>query len=225
MQCSPLCDRQSIFTGNGRQLLGIGVGVFKKPEFELQAQNIACCRIDHCQVDLAVIKQRLEVVEIRVACHFHIDARRHRLESRLTVIFGKAVNLQLPNGVPVADDQTLVSPLAAQHPAQQEFVAGCRHAIYIAERGHEGRDTGVGGCFERGQVDVTKLALRDVGCSVITSGFGRPVSRKMLGAGCNVADSSQIITLESLDSGCTHNTREIGILAVTLGDSPPARIA
>ena len=73
------------------------------------------------------------MIAVGVSRHLHIDAGIGGLVRRLPVILGQPVNPKLTDGIPVADDEAVESPFAAQHIFEDVAVSRRRYAVQIGE--------------------------------------------------------------------------------------------
>ncbi len=78
---------------------------------------------------------------------------------------------------------------------------------------------------ERREVDFAEGPLRDEGRVVLAPGLGGAVGDPMLGAGDDAIRGEVILTLEPMHTSPRHRRSQVGILAGSLGDPPPARVA
>ena len=67
------CD--GIRVGRFRQAPRVRVRVIEQAEPELDAQNVGDGVIDNVEIDPADVDECLEVFRVRIAVHFHVDAR------------------------------------------------------------------------------------------------------------------------------------------------------
>ncbi len=206
--------------------LRIDVRIVEKPEPELQPQDVADGVVQLLFAYLSVADQVGDVVEIGVRHHVHVDTGRERQSGRIGLVGCEAVRDQLAGGVPVGDDHAVESPLVAQHLLQQPAVGGRGDAVVVVERGHDGHGAAVADRLLEGrQIDVAEQALGDVGRVVVAASLGGSVADEVFGAGGHAGRVADSVALIAPRHGGTHDGRQVGILARTLGDTAPARVA
>ena len=125
----------------------------------------------------------------------------------------------------VADDEAVELPLVAEHPGERERVGRAGHAVDGVERAHERPRAGLERRPERREIDRAQGPLREVHGVVIAAPLRRAVSDPVLGAGQDPIRGGGVVALEAADAGPGHDRSQVGILARSLRDPPPSRVA
>ncbi len=95
------------------------------------------------------------------------------------------MNRQLPNGIPIANHESVKAPFVAQYLPQQELVARGGYAIEIGKRSHQGRHASIDGRLERTQVNIAQLVFRNIRGRIITTTFDRAIACEVFCASRN----------------------------------------
>ncbi len=198
-------------------------GTVEEAEPELHPQDAAAGVVDQRLVDLAVADQVGEVGEVRATDHVEVDPGLDRQPGGLAVVAGDAREDDLPDAVPVADDDAVEAPLALEHVAQQVAVRVHRHAVDVVERGHHAEHAGLHRGPERPQVQVAQGVLAHRHGVVVAASRGQPVADEVLGARAEPVGPGRVVALEALGRGGREPGREHGRLAERLRHPAPAR--
>ena len=129
------------------------------------------------------------------------------------------------DGPAIGHHVTLETPVTAQQVAEQEpagtgrftidAVVRSHHRIYLALL-YQG--------LERWQVGVVQVALAGAGIEVMTVGLGPAMHGKVLGGGIQLA-VDRVVPLQTAHEGDAHAAGKVGVFAVSLLATPPARVA
>ena len=154
--------------------------VVEEAQVELETEHAAHGGVDHLDRHRPSSTNSAKYVVYAAAVEIHVDTRQDAQSHGVLEVAGHSVLHQFADGVEVAHHRPGEPPLLPQHRAQQEGVAGARHAADLVERAHGRIGPGVERRLERRQVDVAQRALRDVDRVVVAAGFGGPVAGVVL---------------------------------------------
>ena len=132
---------------------------------------------------------------------------------------------QLAHGVPVRNDEPVVAPAIFENLGHRIAVGRGRHAAQDIERTHDGRRTGLDAGLERRQVGVPERLARNLGRNIVAPGFRSTVTDEVFQAGRDRALGREVVALIAAHRSLAETRRQVGVLAVTLGHTPPAGVA
>ena len=208
-------------------LLGIAhvamaVGVVKEAHHIFRFQHAAAGIVNHLLGNFAFLDQCLQVLHIAAGTHVHVGTGLHG-QLRVVLQVAEAVARHLGNAGIVRHDESAESPGAAQHVVQQPAVGGGMLAIDEVEARHHAAHTGLHRSLVRREALVEHTQVAHVHRIIVTSGLDGSVQGIVLQAGHEIVHRREV-ALISAYQGLSDESAQIGILAVTLGDTSPAGV-
>ena len=215
--------------GHGR----IDVGIVEEAELEFPEQHRRDEIVELLFLEGALLHEADEVeVAIRIG-QLDVDpgldgkAAGFFFVLRDEVPVGVGAVGQFPDRVIIGDDEALEFPFLAKDFAQEPFAGVRGHAVDLVVRGHYADGAGLRDhVAERVEERLAQHPFGDVDRGAVLAGFGRAVGGEVLEGG----DEARLVlesgvALETLHGGDAEAGVEVGILAVSLLDAAPARVA
>ena len=157
--------------------------------------------------------------------HVDVDTGLQRQGRGFREIGGDAMRDQFGDGVIVADDDAIETPVLAQQIVEQRLVRRHRHAGHIGERRHDAEHAGLHRRLERRQIDFRQRALRNIDLRIVAPGIHRAIGDEMFGDGGKAALGLRRRVLKADDFRLGIFGVDEPVLAGAFADAAPARIA
>ena len=213
---------------DGVQLVGIGVGILEQAANELHPQHAPRRPVEIRQGHAARPDLIGEGLEGTFAAEIIVEAGRDRQGARLGHVGGGVVVLAHDiQAAAVAHDEAAKAPFAAQDVGQQLVIQVVRDAVPLVVGGHDRLGVRLPDRrLERDQVRLPEFALRVVHRRDIPAALGLAVPGEMFQRDGHVVVVDECAAaLEAVDGCHAEAGDEVGILAITLVEPAPARIA
>ena len=167
---------------------------------------------------------------VAVSLHVHLHLRVHAQHGRLAQVLAVAVGNHVRRGRPVADEQSVEAPLAAQDIHVEMAVRRRWHAVQVVESAHDSGTARVDSRFEGRQIDLSEQYLGNPCGVVVASALAGRVAGEVLHAGGEVylplAHLGVVVrALVAAHGGGSHDGGEVGVLSVALRHTSPAGVA
>ena len=204
--------------------VAVFVGVVKKSHSILSLKHPTTGTVNISFRNESFLQCRLQSIQKTGGYHIHV---RSCLQSKHGSLFlvGHAVSFHLSDGIIIGNDHTAKSPLVTKKIGQQPLIGSGRNAIHKVERTHHAPHTRLNGCFIGSQIIVVHAQSAHVYRIIITSRLGSTIQCKMLDTGQYFIISLHSIALIAMYVCPRHQSAQVGIFTVPLGNASPTGIA
>ena len=213
---------------DGGSGVGIDVGIVEEAKTEFGGEDFGDSAIDIALWHDALFHLPEEGVERRAVGEVVVDAGGDGLTGCVGVVGGDVVGLpEHLDAVAVGGDESLETPLLAEHAIEEPMVDVGGNAVNFVVGGHDAADVGfLDHGFEGDEEVFANDAFGVVAGGGVRAAFGLAVNGKVLSGGDDVVAADGIIrALQAGDDGDAHAGDEEGIFAIGFLGAAPAGTA